>query len=192
MAGVMMFSLAGCGEIKKAESSVNGMFAAFKSANFEEARQYVDVDKITASEAESEITPDGEEMMKLIFKNLNYKIISSEKKDKETVIVKTEITTTDMKPVMGDFFVKAMQYAFSTAFSEPQPSEEETNKKMLEMFNESMAKDDLATVTNEIDITVKKVEKSWKVQTEDKFTDALLGGLVSATKELSESFNTAE
>ena len=38
---ILMLSLTGCGEIKKAETAVNGMFAAFKSLNFEEAQKLV-------------------------------------------------------------------------------------------------------------------------------------------------------
>ena len=47
---VLVFSLTGCGEIKKAETSVNGMFTAFKNLDFEEAQKYVNVDDITNGE----------------------------------------------------------------------------------------------------------------------------------------------
>ena len=36
-----VFALVGCGEIKKAETTVNGMFNAFKNINFEEAQRCV-------------------------------------------------------------------------------------------------------------------------------------------------------
>lgn len=95
-----------------------------------------------------------------------------------------------MKPVLGDFFTKAMQYAFSTAFSDPQPTEEETNKKAEEMFIESASKADLATVTNDVDIkVVKNKDGEWKVETDDTFANALLGGLLDAAKELGSAFN---
>lgn len=185
----LMFTLAGCGEIKKAEATVNGMFTAFKNTDLDAASKYVNVDEINASEDKT----DGistELVMKTIFNKLNYKILSSEKIDDNTVKVKTEITVTDMKPVLGDFFTKAMQYAFSTAFSDPQPTEEETNKKAEEMFIESASKDDLATVTNEVDIkVVKNKDGEWKVETDDTFANALLGGLLDAAKELGDAFN---
>lgn len=185
----LMFTLAGCGEIKKAEATVNGMFTAFKNADLDAASKYVNVDEINASGDKT----DGistELVMKTIFNKLDYKILSSEKIDDDTVKVKTEITVTDMKPVLGDFFTKAMQYAFSTAFSDPQPTEEETNKKAEEMFIESASKADLATVTNEVDIkVVKNKDGEWKVETDDTFANALLGGLLDAAKELGSAFN---
>ncbi|MGN0179538.1 MAG: lipoprotein [Monoglobaceae bacterium] len=192
LALVLLFSLTGCGEIKKAETAVNGMFTAFKNTDIEAAAKYVDVDEINASEDSSD-SISTELVMKTIFNKLDYKIISSEKVDDTTVKVKTEITVTDMKPVLGEFFTNAMQYAFSTAFSNPQPTEEETNKKMEEMFIESASKEDLATVTNEVDITVVKTENNeWKVKSDDTFADALLGGLITAGEELSKAFENQE
>ena len=192
LALILLFSLTGCGEIKKAETAVNGMFTAFKNTDIEAAAKYVDVDEINASEDSSD-SISTELVMKTIFNKLDYKIISSEKVDDTTVKVKTEITVTDMKPVLGEFFTNAMQYAFSTAFSNPQPTEEETNKKMEEMFIESASKEDLATVTNEVDITVVKTENNeWKVKSDDTFADALLGGLITAGEELSKAFENQE
>jgi len=192
LAIVLLLSLTGCGEIKKAETAVNGMFTAFKNTDIEAAAKYVDVDEINASEDSSD-SISTELVMKTIFNKLDYKIISSEKVDDTTVKVKTEITVTDMKPVLGEFFTNAMQYAFSTAFSNPQPTEEETNKKMEEMFIESASKEDLATVTNEVDITVVKTENNeWKVKSDDTFADALLGGLITAGEELSKAFENQE
>lgn len=185
----LMFTLAGCGEIKKAEATVNGMFTAFKNADLDAASKYVNVDEINASGDKT----DGistKLVMKTIFNKLDYKILSSEKIDDNTVKVKTEITVTDMKHVLGDFFTKAMQYAFSTAFSDPQPTEEETNKKVEEMFIESASNADLATVTNEVDIkVVKNKDGEWKVETDDTFANALLGGLLDAAKVLGSAFN---
>ena len=192
LALVLLLPLTGCGEIKKAETAVNGMFTAFKNTDIEAAAKYVDVDEINASEDSSD-SISTELVMKTIFNKLDYKIISSEKVDDTTVKVKTDITVTDMKPVLGEFFTNAMQYAFSTAFSNPQPTEEETNKKMEEMFIESASKEDLATVTNEVDITVVKTENNeWKVKPDDTFADALLGGLITAGEELSKAFENQE
>lgn len=187
---ILVLSLTGCGEIKKAETAVNGMFTAFKNLDFEEAQKYVNVEDITNGENSNE---NSEIVMKTIFGNLGYEIISSEKVDDSTVIVKTKITATDMKPVMGEFFTQAMQYAFSTAFSSPQPSEEEQEKKMEEILVSCASKPDLATVTNEVDIKVVKTDsKEWKIEADDTFANAILGGLMDAAKELENAFNTEE
>lgn len=188
----LMLTLAGCGEVKKAETTVNGMFAAFKNADLDVASKYVNVDEINASDEK----PDGistKTIMKTIFNKLDYKILSSEKIDDNTVKVKTKITITDMKPVIGDFFAKVMQYAFSTAMSDPQPSDEESAKKAEEMFIECASKDGLATVSNVVNIkVVKNKDGKWKVESDDKFANALLGGLPDAAKEISNQFNSED
>ena len=188
---ILTLSLTGCGEIKKAETAVNGMFTAFKSLNFEEAQKYVNVDEIT--KAGEEANENSMLIMETVFDNLSYEIISSEKIDNETVIVKTKVTATDMKPVLGEFLAKALEYAFSNAFANPQPTEEETNKKMEEILVECASKPDLATVTNEVDIKVIKTEsKDWKIEADDAVVNALLGGLADAAKEMENAFNTEE
>lgn len=187
-----VFALVGCGEIKKAETTVNGMFNAFKNINFEEAQKYVDLDDINLS-SENDLANNSKLIMETIFANLNYEIISSEKIDNNNVVVKTKITVTDMKPVLGDFFAKALEYAFSNAFAQPQPTEEETKKKMEEIFVECASKPELAMVTNEIDIKVSKNQNNeWKVLTDDVFVNALLGGFLDAAEDLENSFNAEE
>ena len=188
---VFMLSLTSCGEIKKAETAINGMFTAFKSLNFEEAQKYVNVEDITNTG--NEANDNSILIMKTVFGNLNYEIISSEKVDDNNVVVKTKITATDMKPVMGEFLTKALEYAFSNAFSNPQPTEEETNKKMEESWVECASTPDLATVTIEVDIKVVKTEsKEWKIEADDTFVNALLGGLADAAEEMENAFNTEE
>lgn len=188
---ILTLSLTGCGEIKKAETAVNGMFTAFKNLDFEEAQKYVNVDEIT--KAGEEANENSMLIMETVFDNLSYEIISSEKVDSETVIVKTKVTATDMKTVLGEFLSKALEYAFSNAFADPQPTEEETNKKMEEILVECASKPDLATVTNEVDIKVIKTEsKDWKIEADDAVVNALLGGLADAAKEMENAFNTEE
>ena len=190
----MVLSLTGCGEIKKAETTINNTFTALKSLDFETASDYINVDEIMKSEDEENdtLSLDDNVFMENLFGKLDYEIISSEKIDKNTVVVKTKITAVDMKPVLGEFFGKALQYAFANAFSNPQPSEEETNKKMEEMFIECVSKEDLAMVTNEVDVKVVKVDKKWKIESAEDLSDALLGGLAKAAEELNNSFNSAE
>lgn len=194
LAFTCVFTLAGCGEIRKAETAVNGMFTALQSADVEKASQYINLDDLkNVEDKEESLTNDTEFLVKNMFKNLSYKIVSSEKKDSDTVIVKAEITTTDMKPVMGEFFAAAIEYAFSNAFSDTQATEEETNKKMEEMFVAALTKPDLATVTNTVDITVARTEdKSWRIKSDETFANVLLGGLYDAAKEMQNSFNTGD
>ena len=74
LALVLLFSLTGCGEIKKAETAVNGMFTAFKNTDIEAAAKYVDVDEINASEDSSD-SISTELVMKTVLNELDYKLI---------------------------------------------------------------------------------------------------------------------
>jgi hypothetical protein len=188
---VLLLSLTGCGEVQKAEKTVSGMFDAFKILDFETAKTYVDLDELDLSDDKESLTGNAEMFMKNLFDKLNYKIISSKKIDNQTVMVKTEITAIDMKPVMGEFFTNAMQFAFSNAFTpeEQQLSDEEMDKKMEELFIQSVSKSDLATVTNTVDIKVVEVEKTWKAAVDETFTDALFGGLMTVAEDMEKSFN---
>lgn len=191
---IMIVSLSGCGEVKKAENTVNNTFSALEEADIEKLSEYMNLDdfKSDSTDADS-ITSNVEMLIKNMFSRLDYKIISSEKIDNTTVVVTTEITNTDMKPVIEEFLANASQYAFANAFSDSQPSEEEASKKMEEMLIESINKSDRTTVTNTAAITVIKAEdKSWKIKSDDAFLDALMGGLYEVTKEIENSFNDAE
>lgn len=194
---IMAFSLTGCGEIKKAEITINNTFAALKELDFETASNYINVDDIMdtdgeADEEDDSLSIDDSIIMENLFGKLEHKIISSEKIDKNTVVVKTEITAIDMKPILTEYLGKALQYAFANAFANLQPSEEETSKKMEELFIECISKDNLEMVTNEVDIKVIKIDKKWKVESAEELSSALLGGLSEAAEEISDSFNNAE
>jgi len=187
---ILVLSLSGCSEVQKAESAVNNMFTAFKNLDFDEAQKYINVEDIKISELEEDgsATSDYDMFMRALFNKLDYKIISSEKIDNDTVNVTTEITAVDMKPVLTDYFTEALKYAFSTMFDDPQPTEEETAEKMEEIFFNSASKADLALVTNEVVIKVINVDGNWKIVSDDALANALFGGLISATEELANSF----
>lgn len=188
-------SFAGCGEVAKAEKVVNNTFKALQKADFEEAANYINLDDFfpnsTSSESVSE-SAESQALLEKIFGSLQYEIISSEKIDKETVMVKVKITTIDMKPVMTEFMKKLLEYSFANAFADPQPTEEETNKATMDMMLECLSAEDLEFVTNEIDIKVVKADKNWKIDFTEDMADVLVGGMISATEELAESLQNME
>ena len=190
LAILMLVSCCGCSSpTKEAEATISGMFNAFKDLDFEKAENYIDIDDMKLSQVEENETTNYEIFMKTLFNRLNYEIISSEEVDSETVNVVVKITAIDMKPVLADYMAAALQYAFSNAFANPQPTEEETNKKMEELFIASATKENLATVTNEVTVKVVNEDGNWNVVSDDDLTDAMFGGLIAATEAISNSFN---
>lgn len=189
----LIFSLSGCGEVKKAESAVSELLSALKNADSEKASKYIDLNDLSGAEDGEEFLEDTEILIQNMFKQLDYKILSSEQKDSATVIVTVEITNTDMKPVLKEFYSDALEYAFSKALSGAEQSDEEISKEVEKIFVDCLNKPDLATVTNTADITVVKTEdKAWRIQSDDDFLNALLGGLYEAEKEIEESYSDGE
>ena len=191
---VLLFAMtalfAGCDEVKKAEKTVNNMFSALKKLDFEAASKYIDLDEVIQSGEEFDFSDNI--IMEKILGNLDYKIISTEKTDANTAIVKTEITAIDMQPVLTDYIRKALEYTFANAFSDPQPTEEEISKKMEEIFVECISKEGLETVTNEVEIKVVKAKRNWKIESTDELSHALLGGLYEAVENIENSFSFEE
>lgn len=185
----LLLSLTGCAEVKKAEKAVNGVFTALKSLDFDAAQKYMDIDEIVGENNDMNVIP----IMEAIFDDLNYEILSAEKVDSSNVIVKTKITAIDMKPVMTDFTSKSIEYVIANAFADPAPTQEETNKKIEEILIECASGTDLATVTNEVDIKVIKTEdKEWKIEADDTFVNALLGGLIKTVEEMDSTLTAEE
>ncbi len=127
--------------------------------------------------------------MAQVFDELEYEILTSEKIDKNTVHVKTKITAVDMKPVLKEFFVAYIQYAFANALADSQPTEEEVEAKAKEIFLESLENHGDVIVTNEVNIKVVREGKEWKVQPDEAFVEALFGEIIKATEEIQESLS---
>ena len=188
-----VLSLAGCGEVQRAEATVDKMFAAIKSLDFQEAQKYVNIEDVADLDDKSDEDEYVKLIMEKIFGRLEYEIVSSEKIDNDTVVVKTKITSTDMRLVMADYLTKALEYAFSAAFADPQPTEEEAAEEMEKILIECLSKPDSSTVTNEVNIRVTKTKSNdWRIEADDAFVNALLGGLVDATKEMGDALDSLE
>ena len=179
---IMVLSFAGCGETKKAEEAVTNLFEAFKAGDFEKAEEFL-YKEGDLEEAESD------DMFNHVFTKIDYKILSSEKIDGETVNVTASVTAPDMKVAVGEFFDNALQFALSNAFSENPISDEELSEEMEKMFVEATDKEDLGTVTNEVVIKVVKTPEGWKVESDDEFADVITGRMMTAFKELEEAMS---
>ena len=192
LALIRVLSAAACGvassPTQQAESAVKGMIDAFKAADFETASKYLNTDEVFDSAELDELPDGGIDLFKTVFDKLQYEIVSSEQVTDEQVQVTTKITAVDMKPVLEQFMGKMLEYAFANAFADPAPTDEEMEEKMLEIFGELLATEDLAMVTNEVVIPVTKTEAGWRVEADDLFTDALLGGMLTAVEEMESAF----
>ncbi|MBQ2890367.1 MAG: hypothetical protein IJE44_01815 [Clostridia bacterium] len=185
---VLAFAFVSCGDdaVKEAEQTVHNMFSALKAFDLEALNKFVEDSEDITDTDNALLTENTEEVVKAMFGGVDYKIISSEQIDEDTVNVKTSITAIDMKPVFKDFFASAMQLAFTSAFSDM--SEDELTAKMEEMLWEKITAPDLDKITTEVTLEVSKEDGIWKVDADDNFSDALMGGLEEAVEEIESSF----
>lgn len=194
----MATMLTGCGETRKAETVINNAFTALKALDLETASAHINIDKIFNDISESddkktdELSLDGNVFAQNLFGKMEYEIISSEKVDKNTVIVKTKITSVNMKPVLAEYIAAAFQFSLANAFANPQPTEEEQSNAMEKILNESFTKVDLEMITNEVDIKVINVDNEWKIESSDELANALLGGLPQVIEDMADSFAEIE
>lgn len=179
------------------EDTVEKMLAALSEMDMAEAELYIVSDNTITypDEGGTDETSviDENVLMETIFKNMGYKIISSRISDEYTAVVTAEITVTDMKPVVNEFFTNMIEYLFSIAFTDPQPSEEEQQSAIKELFTQSCMKEDLDTITNIVEIMlIKTSDDEWKIQPDEVLREALFGGFLSALNDLFSPGNSDE
>lgn len=179
----LIFGLVGCSSGESPEQAVKNALDALKVADIEKASKYINYDELT-DETQSEdkaATVDSEEMLKLILKNLSYNVKSSSING-NSATVNAEIINTDMSKIIADFIHQAFAFIFSGL------TEEQLDKKYLEIFTDLMNRNDNKTVTNTVEIQLSKTEDSWKINVSDELADAIFGGLHSAAENMNNSF----
>ncbi|MEN2773625.1 hypothetical protein ABCY62_00950 [Acetivibrio clariflavus] len=178
--------------IEKPEQAVINALNALKSSDWETARKYVEDSELldTSSDSENDNLIQDEESINLILNKLSFKVISSAKKG-NTATVKTEITNTDMSAIMGEYLLRGLAIAFQNSFAgENEKSEEEKNAETKQIFIDLLNREDNKTRVSTVDIKLSRHENSWKIDVDEEFQDAVLGGLVTVKKDLEKSFNS--
>lgn len=188
LALVLIFSLTGCGPDPESEAkaSLEKTFTALKSADEKTLGKlngkkdfYGDADKIFGSKKAAR------QIVKTMFANFDYKILSSKKVDDNNVTLRVKITNVDMNKVVLKWYKDLMSYAAAN------PSiATDKNAIMAKTFDilktdiDQAAKDkNFASKT--ITIKMKKVKNEWKIKDpDDKMLDAMLGGFQSAVSNL--------
>ena len=178
---VLCISLAACGnETNKVEDVVKGAFDALKAVDIDKLSEYVDIDY---QDLDVYQLKQYEPIFEVISDNLNYNIISSEQKDDNNIVVKTEVTVSDLSPFIGDYLPKVLKYTTANFanIASGQITQEAAEQELRKMLEESLANTDLSNlVTKELDIRVKKGDdKKWKVQLDDNFVSSMFSTLFS-------------
>lgn len=138
---------------------------------------------------------DGDiSMMKAILKSLEFEIVSCTE-DGDTASAEVVITNKNMENVMSNYFSEAINWAVQYMFlsEEEQPSDEEINAKYTEILMKYID-EETETVTNTVTVnmTYDADEKTWNLEENDEFLNAIFGGLYSATNVLTDSLEEIE
>lgn len=187
LCAVMVFSFTACGEVKNAEKTVTNYFTALCSKNFEESESYIIADEKTTEpqtgDKDKKDDPANDVFSQHFYDTFKYEILESEKVDKNTVNVKIKLNTADMTKILPEYLNLALQLGFASAFDE-----EYTDEKMnaeLEKFMENSLKSENASMREtELSVKVKKIDGKWLIEADEKFADAVTGGMVTVANSL--------
>lgn len=192
----LCLSITACGgSPNKPEDAVKGAFDALKAVDIDKLSEYVDIDY---QDLDVYKLKQYEPIFEAISGNLNYNIISSEQKDDNNVVVKTEVTVSDLSPFIGDYLPKALKYAMANFgnIGSGAISQEAAEQELTEMLKESLANSDLSNlVTRELNVRVSKGDyKKWKVCLDDSFVNSMFTTLFTTAytnlgNEVSEGLN---
>ena len=180
----MLFSLCGCGKLSKGEKIVKNMLEAFKTADFEKAGKYINLEEFLAESSDVAIAGSAETYLKAALTGFDYEILSSEKANDGSVNVTVRIQTVYMKAVIDDFLIKAMEYLMASATADPRPTPEQTAEKLDELMGESANQFKDNKATNEVIMNVSKIDGKWTVDANDNVFNAIFGGLLTAIDEV--------
>lgn len=161
--------MAGCSPKVSPEDTVKDALAELKNNNIEKFKNYI----LDADDFDDE---DIDNSLALLVKNLEVEINSSTI-DGDSATVNASITNTNFSIVMEEFLTQAMSFAMENAFSEDPVSEDEMEAMAEELLLEILERDDIETVTTEVDISLEKEDGVWKIEYDEEIQNALFFGI---------------
>jgi len=190
---LLSFIFTACGNSNETpEQAVTNALNAVKNLDKDTAQKYFAYDELFISDSADDELIDDEEDARLLLSKLDFKVLSSSKEG-DTATVKTEITNINMATVLSEYIQQLLVLAFSNTFAESDAkSEEEMEAQAKQLFTDLLKSDDIDTKTSTIDIKLSRHENSWKIDGDDEFKDAVLGGLINAAEELAAGFESSD
>lgn len=174
-------------EQNKVESTIEDMFTNLKSGENNNQKQEV-LEQLQNNSNQENNTKDTIDYI-ILFNKLNYSIIENKTNFNEASVV-LDITNKDMKKIIGNYLVKAIQLAFANAFT-PTYSEEQMNEELANYLKEQMESNEIENITTNITLKMEKQDGKWVIKEESKkdFVNALLPGFVDSINQINDSFN---
>lgn len=187
---IFTFCLTGCNESEIGKSVVDISLKAVRDVDIETIKEKLDTEKFEVVKLSGVELEDYGKYVKNILNRIDYKIIQADKIDGKKVIVRTEITTSNMTPAIENWVTRSVSYMYSSALSLDQDiSIDKMNKRLMEMLAEETARDDLETITETVDIVVIKEKGRWKIDINDKLLNIIYGGSLETFKTMGVTLN---
>ena len=169
MVVLAMVIVTGCGS-KSPTDVVNSYFSEIKSGKNDELTNYVlentdTKDTETETAEETEVDPKMEEAMELYFSKLNVKVLS-ENIDGDNATVEVEVIGLNYSNII----MELLQESLASAFNGVEMTDEDMSNSVLDKVNNG--KEETRTGT----ISLSKVDKEWKINTEDESYMGLILG----------------
>ena len=163
----MLLCLVSCGS--GPSDTVSKFINNIKAGKPKEAAKYAIDDGFEGNLEVTYTNKTQELLFKTLLKNLEYKIIGTEKQDSDTTIVTVEVTNLDVQKVFLQVFQKMSQEVFTNKDSKPLSDEER--------FKQELEAKDKPKIKNTTKFVVKKTPQGEKVVVTAENVDVLLGKL---------------
>ena len=163
----MLLCLVSCGS--GPSDTVSKFINNIKAGKPKEAAKYAIDDGFEGNLEVTYTNKTQELLFKTLLKNLEYKIIGTEKQDSDTTIVTVEVTNLDVQKVFLQVFQKMSQEVFTNKDSKPLSAEER--------FKQELEAKDKPKIKNTTKFVVKKTPQGEKVVITAENIDVLLGKL---------------
>ncbi|BBM42026.1 hypothetical protein HMPREF3180_00405 [Leptotrichia wadei] len=163
----MLLCLVSCGS--GPSDTVSKFINNIKAGKPKEAAKYAIDDGFEGNLEVTYTNKTQELLFKTLLKNLEYKIIGTEKQDSDTTIVTVEVTNLDVQKVFLQVFQKMSQEVFTNKDSKPLSAEER--------FKQELEAKDKPKIKNTTKFVVKKTPQGEKVVVTAENVDVLLGKL---------------
>lgn len=181
-----MFTLTSCKEVENAEKAVTDFMTAVQNCDYETMASIgngMDTDKINTTDEQ------GKQIFDNLFNKTTYEIKSAELQEDKSVLVTTDITTVDVGKAYSTAITNSFSQLLSNAFSGEELSDEESEQIIIDNLVNELNNSNTGTVTTTVNIKVLKVDKTWKVDCDDAFINAITGNLKSTLQNTVPSTN---
>lgn len=169
---------AGCALLDSPKKAVSRELDLYKE-NLDEVLDSMTYEDLWGGGTDSQkLDEDARAVVKELFRDFDYEILSSEKED-DAAIVRVEITTLDMEKVSLDYKRAILDYLLTDEGNEADED------RLFEIFKETLGAGTYEKRTTEASIHLERDGK-WKAVQDDAYRNAVLGGFPDYYSDLSQ------